>query len=408
MSVPPMAEMAFTVNWPGRLTFGARKLVALRQEAPALGRHAFLATTPDLSALGVADRVAQLLADAGLAVTRYEDVLPDPTCLAVHEAATLAGAGGCDLVIGLGGGSAIDLAKGVAVAATHPGPVWDYVTYTGANARPVTAATLPVIAIPTTAGTGSEVTNGAVLDNPDRHMKAALLSPYVYPRLALVDPELTYTMPARTTAMTGFDALTHGIEAYLNATRRNPVADLFALETVRQVACYLPCVLADGQDQEARAHMSWAAALGGMSIALSNASVAHAMALPLGARLGTPHGLALSRLQPVVVAHSWQAQPERCAALADAAGASQPGMADDEKAQVLGSWLKAFVHRIGLAALWTDQEVGAIPLRSPVDAPLLDLLTDDVFAYMGRPIQQYLPVFGREEMRQMFTEALLG
>lgn len=416
MLVPPMAKTMFTVNWPGRLIFGAGKLDALCEEAPALGRRAFLATTRDLSALGIADRVAQSLAEAGLAVTRYEDVLPDPSCGAVDEAARLARAAGCDLVIGLGGGSAMDLAKGVAVAATHPGPVWDYVTYTGANARPVTAATLPVIAIPTTAGTGSEVTNGAVLDNPGRHMKAALLSPYVYPRLAIVDPELTYTMPAQVTAMTGFDALTHGIEAYLNATRRNPVADLFALETVRQVACYLSRVLADGQDQEARAHMSWAATLGGMSIALSNASVAHAMALPLGARLGTPHGLALSRLQPVVVAHSWPAQLERCAALADAVRASPPGMANDEKGQTFASWLKGFVHQIGLTALWTEQKVGAIPpwspgaipSRSPVDAPLLDLLTDDVFAYMGRPVQQYQPVFSREEMRQMFAEALLG
>ena len=92
---------------------------------------------------------------------------PDPTCLAVDEAAAVARAAGCDLVVGLGGGSAIDLAKGVAVAATHPGPIWDYVTYTGANARPVTPAVLPVIAIPTTAGTGSEVTLGTVLDNPD-------------------------------------------------------------------------------------------------------------------------------------------------------------------------------------------------------------------------------------------------
>ena len=155
----------------------------------------------------------------------------------------LRGGSGCDVVVGLGGGSAIDLAKGVAVAATHPGPIWDYVTYTGANAKPVTAAVLPVIAIPTTAGTGSEVTLGTVLDNPDTAMKAALLSPHVYPRVALVDPELTYTMPPKVTAMTGFDALTHGMEAYLNAVRRNPASDLFALETVRLVVRHLPQVI---------------------------------------------------------------------------------------------------------------------------------------------------------------------
>jgi len=332
----------------------------------------------------------------------YEDVQPDPTSAQVDQAAATALSTGCDVVIGLGGGSAIDLAKGVAVAATHPGPVWDYVTYTGANAKPVTGATLPVIAIPTTAGTGSEVTHGVVLDNHDLAMKAALLSPHVYPRLALVDPELTYTMPARVTAMTGFDALTHGIEAYLNAVRRNPVSDLFALEAVRLVTRYLPRVTADGSDLDARAQMAWAATLGGLSIALSNTTVAHAMGLPMGARLGTPHGLALSRLLPVVLARSWQAQPASFATLAESIGFTEPGMGEAEKARALAPWLEQFINEIGLAPLWTGPEAAT------KDSDLLDTLTNDVFAYMGRPVQQHLPVFSRSEMREMYEAALLG
>jgi len=121
-------QTAFTVQWPGKIIFGAGRLAALGDEAKALGRRAFLATTADLSALGLTGRVKGLLDDAGLAVTCYDEVQPDPTCLAVDAAAARARADGCDLVIGLGGGSAMDLAKGVAVAATHAGPVWDYVT----------------------------------------------------------------------------------------------------------------------------------------------------------------------------------------------------------------------------------------------------------------------------------------
>lgn len=416
-----MENSSFAVQWPGKLVFGPGRLAVLGDEAKTLGRRAFVATTRDLSGLGLTDRVRHLLEAAGVAITLYEDVQPDPTSVAVDGAATLARAAGCDLIIGLGGGSAIDLAKGVAVAATHPGPIWDYVTYTGANAKPVTAAALPVIAIPTTAGTGSEVTLGTVLDNPrgqgagvrgqesanaglgttDRPMKAALLSPHIYPRVALVDPELTYTMPPKVTAMTGFDALTHGMEAYLNAVRRNPASDLFALEAVRLVVHYLPQVLADPADQAARAQMAWAATLGGLSIALSNTTVAHAMGLPMGARLGTPHGLALSRLLPVVLAHSWQAQPARFAALAEAIGSARPGQGEAEKAQALAPWLKRFVEEIRLGAPWTG-------LGEAVEASsVLDTLTDDVFAYMGRPVQQHLPVFTRTEMRQMYEEALL-
>jgi len=400
-----MKQTAFTIQWPGKVIFGAGRLAALGDEAKALGHRAFVATTRDLSALGLTDRVRQVLEAAGLEVSLYEDVQPDPTCTAVDEVAALARASGCDLAVGLGGGSAIDLAKGVAVATSHPGPIWDYVTYTGANAKPVTGAVLPVIAIPTTAGTGSEVTLGTVLDNPDRGMKAALLSPYVYPRVALVDPELSYSMPAKVTAMTGFDALTHGMEAYLNAVRCNPASDLFALEAVRLVVRHLPQVVVDGTDRDARAQMAWAATLGGMSIALSNTTVAHAMGLPMGARLGTPHGLALSRLLPVVLKHSWQAQPSRFAALAEAIGITRPEMAEAEKARALAPWLKQFVEEIGLGALWAGMR-GAT--EQVATGTLLDTLTDDVFAYMGRPVQQHLPIFTRGEMRQMYEEALLG
>jgi alcohol dehydrogenase class IV len=396
----------FIVQWPGRLIFGAGGLAMMGDQARELGRQAFLATTRDLTELGLTERVRRLLESSGVAVALYEDVQPDPTCIAVDQAAAIARAANCQLVVGLGGGSAIDLAKGVAVAATHPGPIWDYVTFTGANARPVTDAALPVIAIPTTAGTGSEVTLGTVLDNPDRVMKAALLSPYVYPRIALVDPELTYTMPAKVTAMTGFDALTHGMEAYLNVMRRNPASDLFALETVRLVVRHLPQVVADPTDREARAQMAWAATLGGLSIALSNTTVAHAMGLPMGARLGTPHGLALSRLLPVVLTHSWQAQPARFAALADVIGITTSEMTEADKACALAPWLKRFVEEIGLATAWSATVATAE--GEPVTSSVLDTLTDDVFAYMGRPVQQHLPVFTRSEMWQMFQEALLG
>jgi alcohol dehydrogenase class IV len=343
--------------------------------------------------------VQELLRAADVAVTLYQDVVPDPSCFSVDAAAKHARSVDCNLVVGLGGGSAIDFAKGVAVAASHAGRVWDYVTYTGANAMPVTPAVLPVLAVPTTAGTGSEVTKGIVLENPDRTMKAALLSEHVYPKVALIDPELTYTMPVSVTAMTGFDALSHGIEAYLNATVCNPLSDLVALDAVRRVARSLPLVLADGDDQDGRAEMAWAATLGGMAIALSNTTVAHAMGLPLGARLGVPHGLGLSRLLPVVLEHSWQDQPERCSVLADVVGAGQPDMRVPAKAQAFVSWLRQFVQEIGLHELWSG---------SGIDDETLDLLTSDVFAYMGRPVQQHRPVFSQVEIRGQYREALVG
>jgi alcohol dehydrogenase class IV len=238
-----------------------------------------------------------------------------------------------------------------------------------------------------------------VLDNPALEMKAALLTPRMYPRVALVDPELTYTLPPKITAMTGFDALTHGIESFLNVQRSTPASELFALEAVRRAAANLPAVVSRGDNLAARAEMSWAATCGGLAIGLSNAAVAHAMALPLGARLGTPHGLALALLQPTVLAHTWEAQPERCAILAETVCAAGPGMSVREKAKAFAVWTGDFVERIGLKALWTGKGV---------DSALCATLAKDVFAYMGRPVSQYGPVFTQEQIREMFEEALLA
>lgn len=389
---------AFLVNWPGRIIFGAGKLACLGEEVRALGgRHVLVVTTEDLVRLGVVERAEHILRDAGLTTTRFAGVQPDPSCDDVDRAAVEVRRTGADVIVALGGGSAIDFAKALSAAATHAGPIWDYVTYTGANAKPLTAPLLPLIAIPTTAGTGSEVSQGSVLDNPTLEMKAALLSPRMYPRVAIVDPELTYTMPPRTTAMTGFDALTHGIESFLNVERSTPASELFALEAVRRVAAHLPAVLRDGGNRAARAELAWAATCGGLAIGLSNAAVAHAMALPLGARLGTPHGLALAVVQPVVLAHTWETQPERCAMLAEAAGVARPGAGVRDNAQALVAWMERFVAEIGLAALWSGRGVDpALPAR----------LAKDVFAYMGRPVSQYRPVFDEAQIRQMFEQAM--
>jgi alcohol dehydrogenase class IV len=271
------------------------------------------------------------------------------------------------------------------------------VNYMGANAKPITAKVLPHIAIPTTAGTGSEVTTSAVLDNPQTHMKASIVTPLVYPRVAIVDPELTYSMPTKITAMTGFDALTHGIESYLNSARSSLASDIFALETVRLVTQNLGRVVENGDDRKARACMSWAATLGGISISVSSVTVAHGMGLPLGSRFHVPHGLGLSRLLPVVLAHSWQAQPARYAVLADLVGATKAGMDENEKAQTLAVWLKDFIKKIGLDSMWIDLGI---------DGAGLDQLTDDVFGYMGRLVQVHRPIFDKTQIRELFEKAI--
>ncbi len=390
-------NIAFDQQWSGKIVFGAGKLDCLPDEAKTICQRIFFVTTPQLSSLGLTERVSRILKSDNLLVGCFEDVEPNPTCHQADELSAQVRQAQANCILAVGGGSAIDIAKVAAVGATHKGRIWDYMTYTGANPQPICPdAVLPIIAVPTTAGTGSEVSMGAIIDNPELGMKGPLLSRYIIPKLALIDPELTYTLPAKVTAASGFDAMTHGIEAFLNVERQNYASDMFALEAVRLVADNLPRVMANPNDCLARERLCWAAYAGGMSIAIGNAGPAHAMAMPAGARLHLSHGLLLSRIQPVVLAHSWEAQPQRCAVLAEAAGAASGKKSERDKARGFAPWLREFVQQIGLADEW---ELPAL------DEATFSTLANDVFEYMARPIRQHRPVFTRSQIRGMFEES---
>lgn len=387
----------FVFEWLGKVVFGEGCLEKSGEECIKLGNKAIFVTTPDLAILPMASKAVKYLESAGVEVALYTKVTPDPTSQDVDFAAEVMHRFGANVIVGFGGGSSLDFAKGLAVAATHPGSVWDYVNYTGANAKSVTSAALPVLAIPTTAGTGSEATQGAVLHNTGNHMKAALLSAHVFPKTMIVDPALTYDLPPKITAMTGFDALTHGMESYLNASKSSPFSDLLACDTTRIVAENLPKVMANPHDYDARAKMSWAATLSGISIALAGTTVAHAMGLPLGARMHVPHGLGLALLLPIVLKYSKTEQITRCAHLAETVGAANGNMTDEEKCDALLVWLDDFIKKIGLDKLCNEVKA---------EDEMIDILTDDVFRYMGRPVSQHRPVFTRDEIRMQYAEAL--
>lgn len=387
---------SFTVDLPVRIIFGVGQVSTIGEEAARLGRHAGLVTSVELSELRVTDLVQQNLSAAGLNVTVLPVVRGEPTCESVDHLARAVRDAQCDILIGLGGGSCLDSAKGAAIAATHPGQIWDYMTYYGAQQKPTTSAALPVVAVPTTAGSGSEVSPHIVLVNPRRQMKAALTSRVAFPRTALVDPALMRSAPPRVTAISGADALCHGIECYLNASKRSPMSDLAALEAVRLIARALPIAYADGNDLAARSAVAWGATLAGVGLALAGTTVAHALAQPLGARMGLTHGQTVALILPTIITHSWQSEPDRHASLADAVGASRSHMTASERAAVLAPWLQNFF--LGLAVY--DQ----VDLRD-LDADLVATLADDVMAYMARALTQHRPVFTRDDVRNLYLEA---
>jgi alcohol dehydrogenase class IV len=200
----------------------------------------------------------------------------------------------------LGGGSVLDAAKALAALLTNPGDPLDYLEVIGLG-RPLAIAAAPCIAIPTTAGTGSEVTRNAVLGSPEHRVKASLRSASMLPRLAVVDPELTYELPRAITASTGLDALTQLIEPYVSV-RANPMTDQFCVEGMRRASTALPRAWENGGDRQARCDMAWASLLGGMALANAALGAVHGFAAPLGGMFPAPHGAVCAALLPHAMA----------------------------------------------------------------------------------------------------------
>lgn len=220
----------------------------------------------------------------------------EPTIDLVREGVEAFRAAGCDLVIAMGGGSAIDAGKAIAAAAANPGDLLDYLEVIG-KGQPLASAPFPFIAVPTTAGTGSEVTRNAVLGSPGHGVKVSLRSPLMLPRVAIVDPELTRSLPPGITASTGLDALTQLIEPYVSS-RANPMTDNFCLDGISRAAASLLRAYKNGDDGEARTSMSWASLLGGLALANAGLGAVHGFAAPIGGMFEAPHGAVCAALLP--------------------------------------------------------------------------------------------------------------
>jgi alcohol dehydrogenase class IV len=273
-----------------RILFGEGTIRQVPAAAAALGRRALLVTgaSPDRAA-----PLRRSLRAAHISTVPFP-VPGEPTLDLIRSAPR-----DCDFVIAFGGGSALDAGKAIAALLTNGGDPLTYLEVIGLG-RPFTVPAAPCIAIPTTAGTGSEVTRNAVLASPEHRVKASLRSPSMLPRLAVVDPELTYDLPRAITASTGLDALTQLIEPYVSL-RANPMTDQFCAEGMRRAASALPRVWRDGADRAARCDMAWASLLGGMALANAALGAVHGFAAPIGGMFAAPHGAVCAALLPYVM-----------------------------------------------------------------------------------------------------------
>lgn len=299
--------MRFEFATSSRIVFGAGVIDEIGSLARELGQRAFVVTGRDSARSA---RLLDRLTQAGLSVTRHA-IAREPSSDDIVQAVAAAREAGCDHVIGFGGGAALDAAKAVSALLANPGDLFDYLEVVG-RAQPLARPALPCLAIPTTAGTGSEVTRNAVLSAPAQRVKVSLRSPHMLPRVAVVDPTLTHTLPPEITATTGLDALTQLIEPYTSA-RANPLTDALCVDGIRRAARSLRRAVENGDDASAREDMALASLFGGLALANAGLGAVHGFAGPIGGMFPAPHGAVCAALLPHVMAANLSALRARAA-----------------------------------------------------------------------------------------------
>ena len=335
-----------TFRAPKTVSFGEGASGEAGRAAKALGgTKALLVTDKIICESGIIATVTKALDDADFPYVVYDGVNAEPTLDHVEEGLSLLKAEKCDVLIACGGGSPIDAAKAIGAMATHPGRIQDYM---GLNK--LTKPCTPLIAIPTTAGTGSECTIFTIITDTGRNVKMLIGSPEVMPSVALVDPLLTLNMPRGVTAATGLDALTHAIEAYVSV-KATPMSDLFALSAVRLLSEYLPQAWANPGNMQARSQTMLGALQAGMAFTNASVALVHGMSRPIGANFHVPHGISNAALLGVVTEFSILGAPARYADIATAMGIGTTGMTAIAAAQAGVEQVKSLIRQLEVPTL---------------------------------------------------------
>jgi alcohol dehydrogenase class IV len=364
----------WTFHSAGTLLFGRGAVDQLGEVVGRLGaRRVLLVTDPVLTRAGLPERVRKPLADAGVTVESFPEGEPEPSLRAAAACLGLARQFRPDALLGLGGGSNMDLAKITAVTLAHGGHARDYV---GDDKVPGPVA--PLLCVPTTAGTGSEVSAAAVLTDTDNQMKVGVLSNYLRPRVAVVDPLLTVSCPPKVTADSGIDALTHAIEAYTAVDNadfplppgertvyqgRHPLGDCLAERAISLVGSYLRRAVADGKDLEAREGMALAATLAGLAFSNVGVALVHALEYPVGGATHCAHGAGNGLLLPFVMRFNLPARRKEFAAVARLLGENITGLGEQQAAEQAVTAVERLRADVGIPLRLRDLGVQPEQLR---------------------------------------------
>ncbi|HOB29567.1 MAG TPA: iron-containing alcohol dehydrogenase [Bacillota bacterium] len=381
-------DLSFIYYNPTKIIFGEGSIKEIGIEAEALGgTRAVVVTDRGVVEAGLAGEVEEALGRKY--VGTFDGAVQDSGFHIVNEGAKFAREAGADTIVSVGGGSSIDTAKGISILLKEGGQMQDYSGFQLLS-RPQT----PHIAVPTTAGTGSEVTYAAVVKDWENNEKILFCDNHIIPRVAILDPLLTAGLPPPLTASTGIDALTHAIEA-LHALQAEPIADAMALQAIRLITAYLPRCVANGDDLFARGQQQIAALMAGVAFSNAQLGLVHAMAHSLGALFNVPHGLANSLLLPHVMLYNLESCAERYLLVAEAMGLATAGLDEEGAARLAVNAVQELTRKIGLPQRLRE---AGVPEEGLAEAAELSL-SDGSIIYNPRP------VFEADEVLALFREA---
>lgn len=336
----------FNYYQPTDIRFGSGRINEVGEVVATYGKRCLLVTVPTIPAFeSVFARVKDSLKAAGVEVAHFEGVIPNPTTESITAGAEAAKAHNADVVLGVGGGSSMDSAKAIAVEATHEGTCWDYLFYR--DTQP-TEKTLPIIAVSTTSGTGSQVTQVAVVTNTENRDKSAIYNAIVYPKVTIVDPDLMLSVPEHITASTGFDVFCHAFESMLHPNA-SPYIDIMAMEAIKLVLQHLSTAITNGSDLEARTALAWADTLAGLCIANAGVTLPHGIGMAIGGMYPhVMHGESLALNYPAFTRYTY---PHAIGQFATVGRLFNPGLedtSDEAAAEKACGEIDKFLKEIGL------------------------------------------------------------
>ncbi len=380
----------FSFTGAKKIVFGNGSLLTLAAHIKELGaKKPLVVMDKNLAQTGLKDKIAEVLDSEGMKFVVYGKIDPEPPIELADEGAAVAMKNKCDLVVGIGGGSAMDTAKAISVIATNKGSAVDYL---GLNKVP--APGLPKIMIPTTAGTGAEVTFTAVFVRKNLKKKEGMNSPHLYPELALLDPTLTLTLPPAPTAQTGLDALCHAVESY-TSINASPLSEMFSLEAIALIAENLRTCVHDGKNIAARERMLLGSLYAGIGLANAGVTAVHSLSYPLGGQYGVGHGLANTLLLPAVMAFNLPGALEKFSDIAEAMGECIDGLSAREAAYLAVDAVEALIDDCGIDASIRDfgvkeENFGALA---------------DVAMTVARPLENNPRKMTKEDMIAIYAQA---